>query len=183
MPAGDTFSCITNAPALLAPAAAAAIEVNILLPAEIAEPTVRNCAAIDWFEMGTEDRNDGNDEDCTDTPVTDGFDLGIVKIATSPNCTENANCEFILGVTNHGPGEFKGPLAVRDSMPAGSTLLLAQFVVPGASCGPDGDDIVCRAEDITLPPGDAIPILIRLKLPMAAPAPQSRTAAALNGPR
>jgi uncharacterized repeat protein (TIGR01451 family) len=159
MPAGNSFSCITNAPALLAPAAAAAIEVNILLPAEIAGPSVRNCAAIGWLDMGTEDGSVGNDEACTDTPVTEGFDLGITKVSASPDCTENANCGFALGIMNHGPGEFKGSLTVRDSMPAGSTLVIA----PG--CSPSGDDLTCRIDDITLPPGDTAGFHILLKLP------------------
>ena len=171
-PGGVTFSCITNGPAFLAPAAAAAIEIKILLPAEIAEPTVRNCAAIGWFEMGTDDGPDGNDEDCADTPVTDGFDLGITKVLSSSgsagsDCVENANCVFIVTLTNHGPGEFNGRLALREALPAGSTLKTAFFwTAAGTSCGPSGDEVLCQTiEDITLPPGAEMLAVVVAKLP------------------
>ncbi|WP_346895791.1 peptidoglycan-binding protein [uncultured Roseibium sp.] len=160
IPGGATFRCITNAPALLVPGATAAIEVNILLPAAVPGPSVQNCTSIDWFEMGTDDGpGDGNDDDCVTTPVSQGFDLGIEKTGPA-QCAENAECHFDLVVTNYGPGEFNGPLAVRDIMPAGAT-----YAIGAASCTPAGRDVNCLVGDITLPSGAATHFLVRLQLP------------------
>ncbi|WP_416797340.1 peptidoglycan-binding protein [Ciceribacter azotifigens] len=165
VPGGDSFSCVTNAFAVLAPGATAAIEVNLLLPADIPGPTVENCAAIDWFEMGTDDGpGDGNDEDCVDTPVTDGFDLGITKEGPA-NCTENADCSFLVEVVNHGPGAFNGVIAVRDPLPAGATFVAAGFDPESVTCAPSGTDILCQTPDMTLPVGGVVHIFVRMKLP------------------
>ncbi|RYC15669.1 DUF11 domain-containing protein [Ciceribacter ferrooxidans] len=165
VPGGGSFSCITNAFALLAPGATAAIEVNLLLPADIPGPTVENCAAIDWFEMGTDDGpGDGNDEDCVDTPVTDGFDLGITKEGPA-NCTENADCTFLVQVVNHGPGAFDGVIAVRDPLPAGATFVAAGFDPGTVTCAPSGNDILCQTPDLALPVGGIVHIFVRMKLP------------------
>ncbi|MBZ0163969.1 MAG: DUF11 domain-containing protein, partial [Notoacmeibacter sp.] len=163
-PAGVTFRCITNAPALLVPGATAAIEVNLLLPADVPGPTVINCAAIDWFEMGTDDGPDGNDQDCVETPVIAGFDLGIFK-SGPVNCTENADCTFLVQVVNFGPGEFNGAIAVRDPLPAGTTLVVAGFDPGTVTCAPSGGDVLCQTPDMTLPVGGMVPILLRIKLP------------------
>ncbi|HLP70978.1 MAG TPA: hypothetical protein VK181_26005, partial [Rhizobium sp.] len=165
VPGGGSFSCITNAFALLAPGATAAIEIKLLLPADIPGPTVENCAAIDWFEMGTDDGpGDGNDEDCVDTPVTDGFDLGITKEGPA-NCTENADCTFLVQVINHGPGAFDGVIAVRDPLPAGATFVAAGFDPGTVTCAPSGTDILCQTPDLALPVGGVVHIFVRMKLP------------------
>ncbi|WP_394701461.1 peptidoglycan-binding protein [uncultured Roseibium sp.] len=110
--------------------------------------------------MGTDDGpGDGNDDDCVTTPVTQGFDLGIEKTGPA-QCSENAECRFDLVVTNHGPGEFNGPLAVRDIMPAGAT-----YAIGAASCTPSGGDVNCLTGDITLPSGATTHFMVRLQLP------------------
>ncbi len=163
VPGGATFRCITNAPAILVPGATAAIEVNILLPADVPGPSVQNCTNIDWFEMGTDDGpGDGNDDDCVTTPVTQGFDLGIEKIGPV-QCAENADCTFHVAVTNFGPGEFSGPLALRDIMPAGATFVAA--VGSGGTCTPSGGDVNCLTGNITLPSGANTGLIIRIHLP------------------
>ncbi len=165
VPGGGSFSCVTNAFALLAPGATAAIEVNLLLPADIPGPTIENCAAIDWFEMGTDDGpGDGNDEDCVDTPVTDGFDLGITKEGPV-NCVENADCTFLVQVVNHGPAAFDGVIAVRDPLPAGATYVAAGFDPGTVTCAPSGNDILCQTPDMTLPVAGVVHIFVRMKLP------------------
>ncbi|WP_269585616.1 peptidoglycan-binding protein [Roseibium sp. Sym1] len=165
-PIGVAFNCVTNAAALLPPGATAAIEVNLLLPATVPGPNVQNCVAIDWFEMGTDDGpGDGNDEDCVTTPVSEGFDLGIVKMSSMPDCTENADCTFLVQVINQGPGEFNGSLAVRDPLPAGSSLVLAGFDPATVTCSLSGTDVVCQTPDITLPVGGTVPMMVRIKLP------------------
>lgn len=166
VPGGATFRCITNAHALLVPGATAAIEVNILLPAAVPGPSVQNCASIDWFEMGTDDGpGDGNDDDCVTTPVTDGFDLGIGKTGPA-QCAENADCTFTITVVNFGPGEFNGVLAIRDTLPAGATFVVA--VGAGAepvTCTPSGADVNCLTGNLTLPAGASVSALFRIHLP------------------
>ncbi|MBD1544920.1 peptidoglycan-binding protein [Roseibium aggregatum] len=162
VPGGATFSCITNAPALLVPGATAAIEVNILLPADVPGPSVQNCTNIDWFEMGTDDGpGDGNDDDCVTTPVTQGFDLGIAKTGPA-QCAENADCTFQIVVQNFGPGEFNGVLAIRDTLPAGATFVAA---VGAGTCSPSGGDVNCLTGNITLPSGGTAGLIFRLHLP------------------
>lgn len=161
-PVGAGFRCITNAHALLVPGATAAIQVDILLPADVPGATVRNCVAIDWFEMGTDDGpGDGNDEDCVDTPVTEGFDLGLAK--TGPvDCAENATCAFGIELANHGPGEFQGTLAIRDQLPAGSEIVGS---TAGWTCLQTADEVECHsAGDLTLPAlaTEAIGLIVKL---------------------
>ncbi len=164
-PIGVSFNCITNAPALLVPGATAAIEVNLLLAADVPGPTVQNCAAIDWYEMGTDDGpGDGNDEDCVDTPVTEGFDLGIIK-DTLGNCVESADCTFVVQVVNYGPGEFNGVVAVRDPLPAGSSLSLAGFELGPGTCVPTAGAVRCLTPELTLPVGGTLFIVVAINLP------------------
>ncbi|MDH3318047.1 MAG: DUF11 domain-containing protein, partial [Gammaproteobacteria bacterium] len=121
--AGAEVSCRSLGPVLLGPGGTAALTLTVLLPATVPGPAVHNCVAIDWWEMGTDDGpGDGNDNYCIDTPVTEGFDLGIDKHGPVA-CTENGICQFDITVTNHGPGEFSGVLAVNDTLPTGASLL------------------------------------------------------------
>ncbi|MBN9669766.1 peptidoglycan-binding protein [Roseibium aggregatum] len=161
-PAGAEFRCVTNAPALLAPGATAAIEVVLLLPPDIPGPSVQNCAEIDWFEMGTDDGPDSNDDDCVSTPIVDGFNLELEKTGPAV-CAENALCSYSIGITNHGPGEFSGIVAFRDRMPAGASLIGGTI---GWSCLQIGSDVECRTTDaITLPPLGAYGTALALQLP------------------
>ncbi len=122
--AGQVVSCVTLGNALLNVGTSATLTLIILLPADVADDHVENCAAIDWFEMGTDDGpGDTNDHTCIETPVVEGFDLGLQKVGPA-QCTENANCLFGVQITNHGPGEFNGVLAVRDTVPPGASLTL-----------------------------------------------------------
>ncbi|MGE0845952.1 MAG: hypothetical protein AB7L41_06760, partial [Flavobacteriaceae bacterium] len=47
---GSVAACVTQGPALLTPGDTATITLDLLLPANIATPTIENCGAIDWFE-------------------------------------------------------------------------------------------------------------------------------------
>ena len=163
IPVGSNFSCITNAAVLLPPGAIAAIEVNILLPADVPGPNVQNCAAIDWFEMGTDDGvGDGNDDDCVTTPVIDGFDLALVKDG-SADCVEGGTCGFEISIINHGPGDYDGVIAVRDQLPPNSELVGQS---PGWSCLQSGDELECRSiSGWTLPALGTAPLDLLVKLP------------------
>ncbi|MGH6734908.1 MAG: hypothetical protein ACRECX_02350 [Methyloceanibacter sp.] len=159
--AAPVVSCVTAGPALLNVATSATLTLTILLPADVAEDHVKNCAGIDWFEMGTDDGpGDGDDYDCVETPVIDGFDLGLQKDGP-PQCSEAANCLFGVTITNHGPGEFNGVLAVHDTLPAGASLLANQL---GWSCVQTDGDVHCTSEVLTLPAAavEAFGLLIHL---------------------
>src|SRR5690606_11039695 len=116
--AGQIVSCVTLDAAIINAGASATLTLAIQLPADGAGDHVETCAGIDWFELGTDDGpGDGNDHVCIQTPVVDGFDLGIQKSGPA-QCVENTICIFSIVITNHGPGDFDGALAVSDTMPA-----------------------------------------------------------------
>lgn len=163
--AGAEVSCRSLGPVFLGAGGTAALTLTVLLPADVPGPFVHNCVAIDWWEMGTTDGpGDGNDTHCIDTPVTDGFDLGIAKNGPVA-CTENAVCLFDLSITNHGPGEFNGVLAVSDNLPAGATLDNASFGGWAASCHDAGGIVECTGGPVTIPNGGTVNIVLRLLLP------------------
>ena len=160
--AGQVASCVTLGNAILNVGTSATLTLVVLLPADVAGPDVENCAAIDWFEMGTDDGpGDGNDHACIETPVIDGFDLGIEKTGPA-QCIENAVCGFTIVITNYGPGEFSGVLALRDTVPANATLVGAF----GAwSCVQTDGEVQCLTDELTLPAGGSNGLWFTVKLP------------------
>jgi len=164
--AAGAVSCVTNAFALLDPGAHARLTLTVLLPPDVPGPDVRNCARIDWPEMGTDDGpGDGNDEACIDTPVADGFDLGIVKNGPV-DCAAGSTCRFEVSLANWGPGDFTGPLVLRDTLPAGTTLEVAADLYGTMSCVPIGGDVIrCETPETTLPAGAMFPMIVDIRLP------------------
>ena len=160
--AGQVVSCVTLGPAILNVGVSATLTLVILLPADVAGDHVENCAAIDWFEMGTDDGpGDGNDHACVETPVIDGFDLGLQKDGL-PQCSEAADCLFRVDVTNHGPGDFNGVLVVHDTLPAGASLVGNSL---GWSCVQTNGEVRCTSGDLTLPAGAVDWVLLLIHLP------------------
>ena len=160
--AGQVVSCVTLDNAILGVGVSATLTLIILLPADVAGDHVENCAAIDWFEMGTDDGpGDSNDHVCVDTPITDGFDLGLQKDGP-PQCVESAHCVFAIDVTNFGPGEFDGVLAVRDQLPADASLVAN---TTGWTCVQTDGVVTCNSDDLTLPAGAVEGVLLLIKLP------------------
>ncbi|HUT10530.1 MAG TPA: hypothetical protein VMY42_08540, partial [Thermoguttaceae bacterium] len=160
--AGQVVACVTLGNAILNVGTSASLTLTVLLPADVADDHVENCAGIDWFEMGTDDGpGDGNDYVCIDTPVTDGFDLGLEKTGQA-QCVENAGCTFEVIVTNYGPGQFQGVLAVRDTLPADATLIGHWF--PGGCVQSEGE-LSCSSIELTLPLGASESLWVDVKLP------------------
>jgi uncharacterized repeat protein (TIGR01451 family) len=160
--AGQVVSCVTLGPALLNVGVSATLTLVVLLPADVAGDHVENCTAIDWFEMGTDDgAGDSNDHTCIETPVIDGFDLGLQKDGL-PQCTENADCLFAITVTNHGPGEFDGVLAVSDTLPTDASLVANTL---GWSCVQNNGEVQCTSGALTLPAGAADVLVLLIHLP------------------
>jgi uncharacterized repeat protein (TIGR01451 family) len=160
--AGQVVACVTLGNAILNVGTSATLTLTVLLPADVADDHVENCAGIDWFEMGTDDGpGDGNDYICIETPVTDGFDLGLEKTG-SPQCVENGPCSFQVTITNHGPGEFEGVLAVRDILPVDATLIGNSF--PGGCVQAEGE-LTCASVVLTIPVGGSELLRVDAKLP------------------
>ena len=156
--AGQVVSCATLGFANLPVGTSATLELVIQLPVVIATPTVENCGAIDWFEMGTDDGpGDNNDISCIKTPVTDGFELGIVKASVTPTCVAGASCVFTMKVTNYGPGTFSGNLVVKDVLPPTTSFLAGNQ----CSVGPGG--LSCEKDGITLAPNTSWIFVVMLK--------------------
>jgi|GEM_PF-2676282 len=161
--AGQVVACVTLGNAILNVGTSASLTLTVLLPADVADDHVENCAGIDWFEMGTDDGpGDGNDYICIDTPVTDGFDLGLEKTGPA-QCLENSVCRFAVAVTNFGPGEFSGVLGVHDQLPANASLV--QALSFGWSCAEAGEEVDCLSPDLTLPAGGTETLWLDVKLP------------------
>lgn len=160
--AAPDVSCRTTGFAILNVGASATLNLAIQLPMPVAGPTVENCAAIDWFEMGTDDGpGDTNDIDCVTTPVDPGFDLGLQKTGPA-NCVENADCLYTIAVKNWGPGDFNGTLVVKDTLPANVDFVSANA---GWSCVQSGAELTCQKGGVTLLSGALTPFVLRVKLP------------------
>jgi len=160
--AGGVVRCRTLGDATLAVGATATLHLTVLLPAAGGGAAVQNCAAIDWPEMGTDDGpGDGNDHACIETPVAQGFDLGLQKDGP-PQCAENADCMFHITVTNHGPGEFNGVLAVHDQLPPNATMVGNSV---SWSCSQTGGEVECQQPGVTLPVGATRTLALRARLP------------------
>ncbi len=160
--AGTAVRCHTLGHAALNVGATATLTLAIQLPAAGAGAQVQNCVDIDWAEMGTDDGpGDANDQVCVPTLVTQGFDLGIEK-GGPEQCAEGAACAFTIEVTNHGPGEYNGALAVRDELPANASLVSNSA---GFSCVQTGGQVECVSIPLTMPAGATASFTLQVMLP------------------
>lgn len=105
----------------------------------------------------------------TPPPPGDGIpELQITK-ATPPVCDWGAECEFLLTITNNGPGVYDGPLLVADFIEEG-TLVDAG---PDWTCLQEGipGPVICRHDTVVLAAGDSLflPIVFHMPLPIHGP--------------
>jgi hypothetical protein len=94
-----------------------------------------------------------------DFGYTDAFDVSIVKTVAGEDPEPDAEVDFILTVTNEGPGVAVGPFTVSDEVPAIFDILGVDAPV-GWSCGVAGQDVTCTlAGDLVA--GDIEIIVVR----------------------
>ncbi|MCB1513225.1 MAG: hypothetical protein KDJ18_00130, partial [Hyphomicrobiaceae bacterium] len=77
-------------------------------------------------------------------------------------------CGYKVRVTNTGPGPYNGPIDVRDTAPAGTTILMGPATDPWA-CGPQaGTTRDCHLPNANLPaPGSFTEFVVALQVPRA----------------
>jgi len=174
---GRTVTCRHIGGVALAPGGTVPLTLNIQLPIDVPGGSVQNCTDIHWDEMGTRDGHSGNDDACVTTPVGDGFDLGIGKSSTMAECRAGGLCLFEITITNHGPGEFNGSVAIRDTLPSGSTVTGPG---PGWGCSQAGDIVNCHKDGINLPAAADTQLHLQIRLPADIATPDVENCAAID---
>ena len=105
------------------------------------------------------------------TPPPPGDDIPELQItkATPPVCDWGVECDFLLTITNNGPGVYDGPLLVADFIDEG-TLVGAG---PGWTCLQEGfsGPVICRHDTVVLAAGESVflPIVFHMPLPIPGP--------------
>lgn len=144
-----TVSCV--APGPLAPAQSAAVTLTVLVgPAAL--PQVTNVARV----ATPGDANPANDQASVGTPVLNGVDLALGKVA-GPLVTGGI-ATFTLTVENVGTGASTGPISVVDNLPPGTSFVSATG--PGFACGATGALVSCT-RSAPLAPGASAAITLR----------------------
>lgn len=108
------------------------------------------------------------DEDCL--PRGDNTNLTIAKRAVNERCTldgGNWNCDFLINVTNTGPGMYNGPISVVDEMSVdGAVNYGPQPNPPGWNCvAGGGGSHACSHAPVSLNPGQSVELWFSVKVP------------------
>lgn len=94
----------------------------------------------------TYDPQSGNDSDDVSVGITTLADLRIVKDLTG-SITAGQDATWTLDVTNLGPSTSRGPITVKDQLPAGATFVSATG--NGWTCSETGGEVTCtRSADL-----------------------------------
>ncbi len=185
LPAGVTFvagtGCAASAGGFtcqhggvnLAVGASDAFFVAAKLPTGIAGTSIENCADIDWSHMGADDGAPDThaDHDCASVnvlPLAGFFDLTVTK-ASPAHCDAGGNCVYGLVVTNNGPDDYAGGIAIHDTMPAGASYVGFTSASPWV-CVAVAPNIKCViAGPLLVHPGDTFALSLKIKLPNPIP--------------
>lgn len=105
------------------------------------------------------------------TPPPPGDDIPELQItkATPPVCDWGATCDFLLTITNNGPGIYDGPLLIADFIEEG-TLVEAG---PDWTCLQEGipGPVICRHDTVVMAAGESVflPMVFHMPLPIHGP--------------
>ena len=148
------------------------ITVTGLVSADMKDGTeVSNSASVDGH---TYDPVTPNDEDVTTVDSITKADLGIVKTLAG-GVTAGETATYTLDVTNHGPSVARGPIVVKDTLPAGSTFVSASGT-GWQTCDEDGGVVTCtRSADLGVNVA-AGQITVKVKIPASQTADVVNTA-------
>lgn len=145
-----------------------------------AYPEVTNVVVVDGDQP---DRNPGNNEDPDNVIVPPLADLGIVKTLDGDGLTVGEAATYTLVVTNHGPTEHVGQIAITDELPTG--LVATDVQSEGTECeiGNDGSLVECLTEE-TLAVDDTLTVTIMADVQAGAwtaEAPEATNVATVTG--
>jgi uncharacterized repeat protein (TIGR01451 family) len=132
--------------------------------------TVTTAGALTNSATATSSTSDPDPSNNTSTVTTEGgdpsaADLAIAKVDSPDAVVGGTPLQYVLTVTNRGPGVATGA-SVSDTLPAGMTALTATSTV--GTCTP-GATVSCALGDLA--PGAIVTITIGTLAPVALPAP------------
>ena len=111
------------------------------------------------------------DHDCASVNILSlagFFDLTVSK-AGPAHCNTGGECVYDLVVTNDGPDDYSGGMALKDTMPAGATFLSFTSTDPWI-CLAAPPDINCgMIGPLLMHPGDSYSLSLKIKLPDPIP--------------
>ena len=160
-PTGPTAYQCTTGPVLLYPGDGVTLHEVVKLPKAMVDYcNLANVAGIDW-PFGFHDDTPGDDFDVgvagiagpTCVPPGGATDLALKKITFPTNCFDAGiewACSYAVMVQNAGPGNFSGPIKVKDTLAVNAP---ATTIGPWA-CAQAGPVLTC---DIIAPPVNAPP--------------------------
>ena len=105
----------------------------------------------------------------TPPPPGDGIpELQIVK-TTPPVCDWGAECDFLVTITNNGPGVYDGPLMVADFIEEG----IYAGASPGWTCAAEGVSapVTCHHDPVVLASGESTFLVLTFQMFHAFPGP------------
>lgn len=170
-PTGPTAYQCAIGPVLLYPGDGVVLHEVVKLPKAMVDYChLPNVAAIDWFWGG--DDNPADDFAMGIAGIKapgcvppGGTDLVLKKIA-APNCVDagaNWNCSYAVLVQNAGPGNFSGPITVKDTLGVNAP---ATTFGPW-TCAQAGPVLTCNINvpPVNVPPGWTSGFLVTAHVP------------------
>jgi len=133
-----------------------------------------NGAAIEWL-YGFHDANPNDDYDFASAlvpnrdcgkPSDPKTNLKLTKTARPQYCYQASNgwdCNFIIQVTNTGPGDYNAPIQVKDTLPL--PLPTSYGASPPWACVPSGATLTCDGPAVLLHPGNSVFLRITATVP------------------
>lgn len=107
------------------------------------------------------------------------FDLSLAVRAGTGVCSPEYTCPFTLTVTNHGPGEYRGPLVIAEEVDRAVADLADWSPRTPWSCERRDTTFVCRRENVSLAPGESLSLRVDF-VPWAIPAAQIQNCARID---
>lgn len=96
------------------------------------------------------------------------IDLAVTSSFSNENCTSAELCTVEIRITNNGPGQYKGPLKIRNRLLAGRPFELGGAGPRGWECRQRGSDTYCRFRPGGFQPGQTVSLDLAYRMPSEA---------------
>jgi uncharacterized repeat protein (TIGR01451 family)/LPXTG-motif cell wall-anchored protein len=152
----DPIAC-TYAPSLAPGAAAPAITVEVRVSADASGSSIVNEATATGTSDGTTPVTDTDDET---TPLALSADLAIIKTSSIDVVGEGGSFDWILTVTNNGPGAASN-VVINDTVPGEVTIMSVSssaFV-----CANAGNELTCTRGSLSVGASGTITVTVQVK--------------------